>query len=257
VAWRSYRDQWLSEGFAEYSGVLYTALREKGKASGELINTMRESLKNPPRTLQGVGKGRLNDVGPIILGHRLNTSKTLGTYQTLIYNKGGLVLRMLHFLFTDPASGNGEPFFAMMRDFVERHRNGVASTDDFRKVANEHFVKTPIAQKYGLKDLDWFFYQWVYRSELPTYKLEYKIEDQPDGSVAVSGVVNQQNAGDDKWFMPLPLVFTFGSNQTASGTVAAFGEKNAFKIKLPAKPSKVELDPTKWVLSEKTSTSGS
>ena len=23
VAWRSYRDQWLSEGFAEYSGLLY------------------------------------------------------------------------------------------------------------------------------------------------------------------------------------------------------------------------------------------
>ena len=28
VAWRSYRDQWLSEGFAEYSGILYTGLRE-------------------------------------------------------------------------------------------------------------------------------------------------------------------------------------------------------------------------------------
>jgi aminopeptidase N len=24
VSWRSYRDQWLSEGFAEYSGILYT-----------------------------------------------------------------------------------------------------------------------------------------------------------------------------------------------------------------------------------------
>ena len=36
VAWRSYRDQWLSEGFAEYSGVLYTAIRAK---SGRLLRT--------------------------------------------------------------------------------------------------------------------------------------------------------------------------------------------------------------------------
>ena len=29
VLWRSYRDQWLSEGFAEYSGLLYTGFRER------------------------------------------------------------------------------------------------------------------------------------------------------------------------------------------------------------------------------------
>lgn len=254
VAWRSYRDQWLSEGFAEYSGVLYTGLREKGNSSKELINEMRDSLKNPPRTLQGIGKGTLSDVGPLVLGHRLNTIKTNGAYQTLIYNKGGLVLRMLHFLFTDPNNWSGEPFFVMMKDFVEQHRNGVASTDDFRRVANKHFANTPIAKKYGISDLNWFFGQWVYQSELPTYKLEYTIENQPDGSFMVSGNVIQQNAGAN-WFMPLPVIFTFSDNKTANGTVAAFGEKMPFKIKLPIKPTKVELDPNKWVVSEKTTTS--
>ena len=96
VAWRSYRDQWLSEGFAEYSGVLYTGLREGAGAREELISQLRSSLKDPPETLTGLAKGRLVDVGPIILGHRLSTTKTLGAYQTLIYNKGALVLRMLH-----------------------------------------------------------------------------------------------------------------------------------------------------------------
>ena len=114
VAWRSYRDQWLSEGFAEYSGVLYTSLRDSPKAAENLVDNMRASLRNPPETLNGQGKGRLNDVGPIILGHRLSTSKTFGGYQTLVYSKGALVLRMLHFLFTDPSSGNGEPVAATM-----------------------------------------------------------------------------------------------------------------------------------------------
>lgn len=253
VAWRSYRDQWLSEGFAEYSGVLYTGVRDSPKASINLIDNMRASLRRPPETQTGVGKGRLNDVGPIILGHRLNTSKTFGGYQTLVYNKGALVLRMLHFLFTDPSTGVGDPFYDMMKDFVNRHRNGTASTDDFRVVANEHFAKTPIAKLYKLRDLNWFFQQWVYETHLPSFTLEHTIEPQPDGSVLLSGFVLQKDAPDN-FFMPLPLLIRFGDNRMAMGTVAALGPKAPFKIKLPAKPQKVELDPNSWVLSESTST---
>ena len=254
VAWRSYRDQWLSEGFAEYSGVLYTELRDSQKSAREQIEDMRREIKDAPRTLTGIGKGRLTDVGPLILGHRLNSSKTLGAYQALIYAKGGLVLRMLHYLFSDPSTGNGDAFFTMMKDFVEKYRNNVASTDDFREVANAHFVNTPIAKKYNLKDLNWFFLQWVYSSELPSYKLEYKVEKQPDGKFLLSGDVIQEGAGEN-WFMPLPLNLTVNNNQIANGTVAAYGAKMPFKIMLPFNPKKVELDANLWILSEKTVTS--
>ncbi len=255
VTWRSYRDQWLSEGFAEYSGVLYTGVRASVAARNDLIDEMRRSLKDPPLTIYGPGKGKLADVGPIILGHRLNTRKTYGAYQTLIYNKGALVLRMLHFLMSNPASGDDQAFFAMMTDFVERYRDRFASTDDFRAVANEHFAKTPIAQKYKLKNLNWFFSQWVYQSDLPSYQLEYQLQDQPDGSVMVSGTVTQENAPAN-WFMPLPLVMTFGEKKWASGTIHAFGPKTPFEFKLPMRPKKLELDPGNWILSEKTSTKG-
>lgn len=253
VAWRSYRDQWLSEGFAEYSGILYTGLRENKQARDELIRYLRQSLKDPPVTTVGVGKGRLADVGPIILGHRLNTSKTYGAYQALIYNKGALVLRMLHFLMSNPASGDDRAFFEMMTDFVERHRDQFASTDDFRIVANEHFARTPIAQKFKLSDLNWFFNQWVYQSGFPSYQLEYQIQDQANGSVIVSGTVTQENV-PDTWFMPLPIVFSFDGKQEARGNIHAYGPKTPFQIKLPMRPKKVELDPHDWVLSEKTST---
>jgi hypothetical protein len=253
VSWRSYRDQWLSEGFAEYSGVLYTGVRESIDARDNLISEMRRSLRDPPETLSGMGKGRLVDVGPIILGHRLSTSKTFGAYQTLIYNKGALVLRMLHFLLINPASGDDSAFFAMMTDFVERHRDRFASTDDFRAVANEHFAKSLIARKYNLKDLNWFFRQWVYESSLPAYQMEYQIQDQADGSVLVSGEVTQEKVPEG-WFMPLPVVFTFGEKRWASGTIHAYGPKTPFTIKLPMRPKKVELDPTHWILSEKTLT---
>ncbi len=253
VSWRSYRDQWLSEGFAEYSGVLYTSLRESPKASRSLVNDMRDSLKKPPFTQTGMGSGKLNDVGPIILGHRLSSSKTYGAYQALIYNKGALVLRMLHFLYSDPGSGDDKAFFDMMKDLVEKHRNGSASTDDFRRVANEHFARSPLGKKYKMTDLNWFFRQWVYNTEVPSYKLEYSIQDQPDGSVMVSGNVLQEGV-PETFFMPLPLVFTFGAERYANGTVHAYGPKTPFQIKLPQRPSKVELDAHRWVLSDKTET---
>ena len=253
VSWRSYRDQWLSEGFAEYSGILYTQKRAGTGAQNELLGDLRDSLKRSPGTETGVGKGRLVDVGPIILGHRLSTRKTLGAYQTLIYNKGALVLRMLHFLFSDQSTGAGDAFFDMMADFVNRYHDKFASTDDFRRVANEHFARTQIARQYHLQNLDWFFYQWVYRTELPSYHMEYQLQDQPDGKVLLSGTITQENAPDD-WIMPLPVLISFGKNQEARGTVMAHGPKAPIQIRLPARPQKVELDPHHWVLSDKTST---
>jgi hypothetical protein len=254
VSWRSYRDQWLSEGFAEYSGILYTGIRSNAGASNDLLGRLRYSLVDRPLTTTGVGKGRLVDVGPIILGHRLNTSKTRGAYQALIYDKGALVLHMLHFLLTDPKSGNGQPFFDMMTDFVERYRDKAASTDDFRTVANEHFAKSPIAQIYRLKNLDWFFDQWVYKSEMPSYHMDYQFTDQPDGKTLLSGTVTQEHV-PNSWFMVLPIVISFGEKQEALATVHAYGPTTTFQIKLPVRPKKVELDPQHWVISEKTSTS--
>ena len=214
---------------------------------------MRRALREPPETTDGYGKGRLVDVGPIILGRRLNTSKTYGAYFALVYQKGALALRMLHFLMSNPADLEDGAFYRMMTDFVDRYRDGFASTDDFRAVAGEHFARTPIARKYNLQDLDWFFRQWVYQTDLPSYELEYETRPQADGSVLLTGEVRQENV-PEQWFMPLPVLITFGDKQWASGTVHAFGPRTPFSIKLPMKPKKVELDPDHWILSERTST---
>ncbi len=253
VAWRSYRDQWLSEGFAEYSGVMYTRLRDKSKAYMDLIKEMRRTLLYPPGTALGIGTGRVADIGPLTMGHRLGSRESTNGYQALVYSKGGLVLRMLHFLFTDPESGDGTPFSVMMKDFVSRHQGSAASSENFRDVANEHFVRTRIAQKYGLKDLDWFFREWVYQAHLPTYRMEYRIEDQPDGSVMLKGTLFQDRTPAD-WFMVLPVVISFGQNRQSRGTLHVAGPKTDFALRLPLRPEKVELDPELWILSEETST---
>lgn len=253
VAWRSYRDQWLSEGFAEYSGLLYIKNRTKKSSDVRIaINQLRDSLKEPPGTATGLGSKRVVDIGPLILGQRLRSRKSTNAYSVLTYNKGALVLRMLHFLFTDPTTGEGQPFFDMMADFVNRYRNSSVSTEEFAAVAGAHFARTPIAQKYGIKDLDWFFSQWVMQTALPSYRLEYSIKSNPDGSALIEGIVFQENAPDN-WVMPLPLVIYFGGSQVARGTVLANGAQQSVSIRLPLKPESVELDPDHWVLSDKTS----
>ena len=254
VAWRSYRDQWLSEGFAEYSGILYTKLRDKQKDSArELIKAARYTLTEPPVTGTGVGSGKVAEIGPLILGRRLLTRNTRNAYSRLIYDKGALVLRMLHFLFSDPSSGNGQSFFDMMTDFVKRYENKAASTEDFQDVANAHFVRTPIARHFGLKDLNWFFNQWVFEANFPSYRMEYRIEPGEGGQYVVKANISQENAGQN-WFMPLPVVVTFQDNRQGRSLVYANGPQTPFQISLPMKPSSVELDPEYWILSEKTST---
>ena len=227
VLWRSYRNQWLSEGFAEYSGLLYTQKRDKTKSEKELIERERTALRNPPKNLTGIGKGRLVDVGPLTMGHRLSSRETGGAYQALIYGKGALVLRMLHFLFTDPQTGNGQAFFNMMAEFVRQHANGAASTDDFFAVANARVGQTALARKFGYKDLNWFYRQWVLQTYLPTYRFMSQLADQPDGSVLLEGTLAQEGIPDtEHWFMPMPLSITMSKGAAGIVAIAVQGKES-------------------------------
>jgi aminopeptidase N len=252
VSWRSYRDQWLSEGFAEYSGLMYVLLRDSLYSQKEMLKTMRYQLTQPPRTDTGVGKGMVAEVGPMILGRRLRTRNTTNAYQQLTYDKGALVLRMLHYIFSNPSTGDDTLFREMMRDFTTRFQGQAASTNDFIAVANMHFPKTVLAQMLGLENLGWFFQQWVYEAKLPSYRMEYSVGKDAGGQTVITGKMIQKNAGE-KWFMPLPLVLEFPGDQKATVMVWANGPETALQIPpLPMEPNSVKLDPDMWILSEKT-----
>ena len=252
VGWKTYRDQWLSEGFAEYSASLYVKVRQDRDAQIELYRRMRRALISPPVTETGIGAGKVAELGPIILGLRAATPKTLNAYYALTYFKGALVLRMLHFLLTHPGTGDDSAFYAMMKDFTARYAGRSATTEQFFAVASEHFRRAPLGLKYHLQNLDWFYRQWVLQAVLPSYRLEYSIEKQQNG-VLLNGVLRQSGAPDD-WFMPLPLVIRLGKDQEVHGSIAVTGAKSSFSIPLPSAPLSVTLDPDLYILSEKTET---
>ena len=155
VGWSSYHDQWLSEGFANFSASLF----------------LQFTHKNPEKYLQSLERSRdaileknnhglrPNDAGPIWMGQRLSTRRTPGAYGKLIYAKGGYVLHMLRSIMNDRKTGD-QPFIVMMRDFVKTHFNKNASTESFKKVVEKHMTKRMDLDGNG--KMDWFFDQWVY-----------------------------------------------------------------------------------------------
>jgi hypothetical protein len=80
---------------------------------------------------------RANDAGPIWMGLRLNTFKTQGAYNRLVYPKGGYILHMLRAIMYDRNTGD-QGFIAMMRDFVKTYFNQNASTEGFKRVVEKH-----------------------------------------------------------------------------------------------------------------------
>jgi aminopeptidase N len=254
VLWRSYRDQWLSEGFAEYSAALYASRRDNPKRALDLVRDMRRELQEPPRNDTGIGAGKVYEIGPLIMGQRLSSRRSGGAYFSLVYGKGALTLRMLHFLFTNPVDGDDAAFYKMMKKFVEENRNGSASTENFFALASQQFAQTPIAKKYGMTDLIWFLQQWVYGTGMPTYRLEYHLEPRPEGGVLLLGTLFQEGVPDD-WIMPIPLFMDYGGGKGSRGTILARGPKTEIKIGLPAEPKQATLDPDLWVLSNNSSQS--
>ncbi|HEY0432092.1 MAG TPA: M1 family aminopeptidase, partial [Pyrinomonadaceae bacterium] len=121
VSWRSYRDQWMSEGFAEFSTSLYAQYvrQDMTKFTGFWDDQRKQITQATPRT-----KGRKPYmVGPVTQGFRLNTGKTPGVYSSLVYPKGAYVLHMLRMMMFDHKGGGDGRFREMMKDFVQTNYN--------------------------------------------------------------------------------------------------------------------------------------
>ena len=95
VGFSSYRDQWMSEGFADMSASLYLSMIEKNpKKFITFWNDERELLLE--RDAQGF---RAIDAGPLTMGYRTSNSRTgFDTTRRLIYPKGAYILHMLRMM---------------------------------------------------------------------------------------------------------------------------------------------------------------
>lgn len=245
VGWSSYHDQWLSEGFAEFSAGLFMQFAYGGKWQKDYIefwDRLRRRILD--KNNYGVAP---NDAGPLWMGLRLISPHTENAYQNVTYPKGAYILQMLRSMMHE--TGAKEPdanFIAMMHDFVSTYSDRPASTEDFEAIATKHMTKLMDLQKNGR--LDWFFREWVYGTEVPKYEFNYQLTPADGGKVKLHMTITQSQV-DDSFAMLVPVDADFGQGMVRLGQVGIGGNSTrTVDIVLPKAPAKVAFNAYKEIL---------
>jgi aminopeptidase N len=211
IGFSSYRDQWMSEGFADMSASLYLAATEKDPQKVIAFwNDERGLLLE--RNAEGF---RAIDAGPVTMGYRMSNSRTgFDVTRRLIYPKGAYILHMLRMMMRNNRTGD-QPFKEMMQDFVKTYSGKTATTEDFKAMVEKHMTREMDAE--GNQKMDWFFNEYVYGTQLPSYKIDSSFGTDANGDVVLSVKVMQSNV-DDHFRMVVPVYL-----ELADGNILMLG----------------------------------
>ncbi len=234
VGWKTYHDQWLSEGFADFSGNLYVGYQEGSKQYLDQFKLEKEKL------LARNQYGHIYDsLGPVWMGDRLGSSEAPDGYSTVIYDKGGWILNMLRMMLFDSMARDPDAAFkAMMHDFTATYANKAASTEDFEAIVNKHM--TPVMDLDRTHTMDWFFREYVYGTGIPDYTLSYQISSASSGQWKVTGTLTRTGVASN-WEDLIPLYLHLGKRM-ARGWIAARQPTSTFSFTLPQKPDRITVD---------------
>ncbi|HWC99171.1 MAG TPA: M1 family aminopeptidase [Candidatus Sulfopaludibacter sp.] len=236
VGWSSYHDQWLSEGFAEFSAGLFLQLTEK---SPDKYLKYWEHARQTLTEKNNYGR-RANDAGPVWMGLRLDYYKNPNAYNSVVYRKGGYILHMLRYLMWDNKEAD-RPFIAMMKDFVATNMNGSATTEAFQRTVEKHM--RPVMNLASDGKMDWFFNEWVYGSAIPKYKFDYTLTEEPDGKWMLHANLTQSEVPAN-FVMQVPVYLDIDGTPRRLGQIRITGSSSVtdLKVKLPSKPKKVWIN---------------
>lgn len=230
VDYATYRDRWLSEGLADFSGLWFMQTRRQ---DNKLYFNMLDHWKADLML-------RRDEPLSIWLGHRVVRSGHEDDYNVIIYEKGAWVFHMLRMLLIDLRNMDEARFTSIMHDFYSAYRGGAASTADFERVV----------ERGTGQDMSWFFRQWVYGWGIPTFKVAQRTEPTPDGKFQVTLRVDQENVPPD-FLSYVPVTLDLGKDQVARVRVKVTGAHSEIPLPpVPVKPREVRFDDMDGVLAE-------
>jgi hypothetical protein len=248
VMWSTYRDQWFSEGLANYCALMM--LQEKNPAGFKLImEKYRQDLAD-----KNTAGDFLKDAGPVTLGTRLLSSHLPEGYQAIGYGRATWLFHMLRSMLADAAAGSrsasqnpaDDPFVRSLHKVRDRYQGKAITTRELLDVFAEDL---PPALRYeGKPSLDWFIDGWINGTSLPRFELQnVKFVSKPNSTI-VTGVIRQKDAPEDLvTSVPLYAVSS-GKIPTLIGRVFADGPTSPFRVSVPAGTHKLLLDPNETIL---------
>ncbi len=249
IVWSTYRDQWFSEGLANYCALMI--LEEKDPtAFHRVMEKFRDDLVQ--KNKNGIAP---MDAGPVTLGGRLLSSRFPQGYEAITYGRATWLFHMLRTMLDDgEAEQNGgrvpagpeEPFVRALRKFRERYEGRSITTPELLDVFAEDL---PRALRYeGKSSLDWFLNGWINGTSLPRLELKGVRFSTKGSSTVVTGAILQKDAPADL-VTSVPL-YRIGSGRSTVllGRVFADGPESTFRIAAPAGTRKVLIDPRETIL---------
>jgi hypothetical protein len=250
ITWSTYRDQWLSEGLANYCALMM--LQEKDPAGfREIMEKYRKDLAD--KNKDGSSS---KDAGPVTLGTRLLSSHFPEGYEAINYGRGTWLFHMLRSMLQDAAAESAkkdpsrrnaeEPFVRSLRKVRERYSGKSISTRELLDVFAEDLP--PSLRYEGKASLDWFLEGWVNGTSLPRLELQGVKFAPKANAIIVTGMIRQKDTSPDLVTSVPIYAAVSGKSPTLLGRVFADGEETSFHFSAPSGTHKLLLDPNLTIL---------
>jgi hypothetical protein len=242
VAWSSYRDQWIDEAIANYLAILFADTKKDPEHKLHVwLGRYRHNLLEKP---EGTDESP-DDIGPLSLGLRLDSSKSPSGYERIVYSKGSWIMHMLREMLRQPGAKDPDArFHALLQKLVTKYAYRALSTEELQREVEA--VMTPAMDLEGGHSMEWFFEEWVRGTGIPHYRVEFSVRPAENG-YAVRGKLFQ--TGVPHYFIAsVPLYAVGASGRSFLGNVAAAGPETSFHFVVPAAPRKILIDPQMTLL---------
>ncbi len=238
VGWSSYRDQWMDEGLAVYLSLLYADSQKiPDRALMTWLTRYRKTLiTKPPDAALAPG-----DVGPVVMGTRLSSSRSPDGYDAVVYYKSAWIFHMLREMLREPNSHDpDERFITLLHTLLTKYAQKPLSTRQLQKEVEA--VMTRKMDLEGGRSMEWFFQEYVYGTGIPRYKVEFTSR-RTDKGYQIRGKLLQSDV-PRSFIAPVPLYSgSAAGRSTYLGTVLAAGDETSFSFTSQSDVHKLLIDP--------------
>jgi len=119
----------------------------------------------------------------------------------------------------------------MMQDFVKTYAGKAATTEEFKTVVEKHMTQEMDLD--GNHKMDWFFNEYVYGTQVPSYQMNATFDTGADGTLVMGIKLTQSNV-NDTFRMLVPIYLDLPNGMYFMGRARLIGS-STLDQKIPLK----------------------